>query len=353
MYQYLWSTFRALAVAFSLVVLAQTQMINAQSIASSVHVDDVSVVDSGQIVNATVSNSRGTYQLTCNQNQKLCKSPMVGSSYAFKEIDGEKPADLLDLDGQYPKLGKTVLLNSRNSTFGRYWEVAHIPLASTVEVHKLLRECLAKESSLNVDDCAKWIAKREWALAAGCPNADSSAACQSLKTLLSGGDSDLIYDFATKEHIYVCLHPHQDSLVVVSIPEPSTNGWRKPTAEERKLMNLIDGTLIQLGGPDAQYYDDGQSNQNNEISEVGYWTYFPSTFSGASDAEFNGKKIKVDAEHLTATEQYKAKSEKQVDHVLNLQRSNGRFKETYTETVSGREVLNYSGRCLIVPSATD
>lgn len=135
-----------------------------------VHVDDVvrgsesdvygtqpSVPVDARTTDVRVSDSKSTYQLTCNRENKACVAPTLGVEYQLVAVPAEKPEDLGDYEGEYPHRGKITFLKRANATLGPYWMVAEMPTMQPSAFQKLIAECSVREQGLNENDCTKWL----------------------------------------------------------------------------------------------------------------------------------------------------------------------------------------------------
>ena len=118
---------------------------------------------------------------------------------------------------------------------------------------------------------------------------------------------------------------------------------------------------MQFGFPGVYYYDKGVSDAGAAISDIGTWSYLPQSsdtspatlalVATSNDAKFGGKTFRIDGTRVAMSETYKIKANHSIKHTLSLQRSTGRFAETYAEEPSGHIIKSYSGQCLVVPNA--
>jgi hypothetical protein len=310
-----------------------------------VHVDGVSKgLESNpverMIATVRLSDSKRTYQLTCNPEIKTCVLPTDGAEYQLIAIPGEKPEDLEDHEGEYPHYGKTAFLKAANVRLGPYWMVAEMPPIQTSAFQRLIAECSAREQGLNENDCIKWLARRARMQEAGCPDPDAAVACHSFQQLLGAADPDIMDLFARLEHVYVCFYPQEDAFFSLWFSEPSEWHWRKANADEQKVFGVQNGSLIQIAGPGVYYYNKGVQDENAHISELGVWSYLPlssditpsslALLATSSDAKFGGKTFQIDGTRVAVSESYK-----------NRDGTTGRFAETYDDDPSGHTFLNY------------
>lgn len=339
-----------------------------------VHVDGISKDYPGDVYtgevsteanrrNVRVSDAKRTYQLTCNLENKACTTPEIDSQWQLITIRKEKPGYLDDREGEFPHNGFEVFLKASNRTLGPYWLVSDMPLLKAGAFQQLIVECRTKEQGLNENDCTRWLARRAQTLEKNCSATDTQVACDSFQGLIRASDPDLLDLFARLEHAYVCFRPHEDIFFTIWFMEPSEWLWSKADEGERKAFSLQNGMLTQIAGPGVYYYNKGVRDENADISEIGVWSYLPLTsditpsslarLATSNDAKFNGKTFQIDGTRISVSESYKNSNGKEIKHTLVVQRSTGRFAESYDEDPSGHTVLTYSGQCLVVPNATD
>jgi hypothetical protein len=315
------------------------------------------------MTNVRLSDAKNTYQLTCNRENKTCVAPVVGAEYQLVAIPGEKPEDLGDHDGEYPHLGKAAFLQAANVRLGPYWMVAEMPLTRPSAMTKLIAECGAREQGLNENDCMKWLARRARMYEAACPDPNARIACRSFRDLLKATDPDLLDIFSRLENVYVCFHPQEDVFFVLWFGEPSEWSWSKADTNEQKIFGLQDGTLIQMTTPAVHYYDKGTQAEGQQIFEFGYWSYFPlapdtspsslAHLATSIDAKFLGKTFQINGERVEVAENYENRKREEIKHTLLVQRSTGRFFESYQREPRRQTFLSYSGSCLVAPNAID
>jgi hypothetical protein len=310
--------------------------------------------------NVRVSTGSRTYQLTCNRDSYACVAPRVGSEYELITVPGTKPESLKDHEGEFPHYGKAAFLKGTNGTLGPYWIVAEVSGVGTIAFQHLIAECNEREEGLNENDCTKWLARRAWLRAVGCHDAETSVACHSFQQLNEAADPDLLDLLARMEHVYVCFSSREDVFFALWFPEPSEWHWGKANADDQKVFGIPLGALIQFGFPGVYYYDKGVSNTVEAISDIGVWSYLPQStdtsparlalVATSNDAKFVGSVFRIDGTSVALAESYKNNANHLIKHTMSLQRSTGRFVETYAEEPSGHTILNYSGQCMVVPN---
>jgi hypothetical protein len=282
-------------------------------------------------------------------------------------IPKEKPGYLGDHEGEFPHNGFEVFLKASNRTLGPYWLVSEMPLFKAGAFQQLMVECRTKEQGLNENDCTRWLARRAQMLEKSCSATDTQIACDSFQGLIRASDPDLLDLFARLEHAYVCFRPHEDTFFTIWFAEPSEWNWRRPDAEDQKLFKLRPDALMQFGDLGVSYYKQGIQDKDAELSGASIWSYLPlipnvtpsslarlATSSDAKLERLNGQPtIQLDGTRINVSESYKNKKDEDIEHTLLVQRSTGRFMETYNEKSSGRTILSYPGQCVVVPNATD
>jgi hypothetical protein len=342
---------------------------------ATVHVDGVSKDFPGNVIagqlepdanrrNVRVSDLKRTYQLTCNIENKDCTLPPVGSRWQFVTKQRDKPEYLGDRQGEFPHQGIEVFLKSTARTFGPYWLVSEMSLIDNYSFQRLVSECKSKEHGLNENDCTKWIARKAKLIEEECPTADGQEACHSFRGLLSADDPDILDLIARLEHTYVCFRPSEDTFFTVWFSEPVEWNWLKPSEEDQKALKLSPFSLMQFGSLGVDYYKQGVHEKKLSLSGVSIWSYVPlgadftpsalAHLATSSDAKLERSDaqptIEVDGTRIAVSEEYKNNKDEEIRHTLLIQRSTGRFTETYEESSSQRTILDYSGRCLIAPN---
>ena len=315
----------------------------------------------GTVIDVTVSSSKDTYLLTCTSKGENCFAPTENANYEFVE-SGAKLALLKDFIGEYTH-EKTVFLGRGGESFGLYWLVAHVPIPAS-EVQTLIKECKAKDRWLNDDKCAVYLSKKEQIRTMPCPDSDAAIGCRSFQELLAADDSELMDDLATKEHVYICFRPKQDVFLDIYFAEPNESGWEKATAQEQ-LKGASPTALLQFSGAGIAYYKEGIGDSTMSFHNIGKWAFEPlsrnvdastlATLATSSNSVFEGEdpdtKIRIEQSRLAASEKFKNKAGSITEHSVILQLATGRFTEMYQET-SGKTLDTFSGRCLVVPTAT-
>jgi hypothetical protein len=185
-----------------------------------------------------------------------------------------------------------------------------------------------------------------------CPDPLAAEACKSFEELYKAGDKGLT--LASRwETGYVCFRQNEDQFFVLTLNKPLFPlHWDKET---KSPIPDDDATAYGFGSVNAY------SNGVNDFSIMpifefaGRWTPAGPTLSATRingednpDPTHNG--ISVDPEQINATWRFKNRFDKDVDYHLVIQRSTGRFTETYTEPPSHVAFAEQHGRCSPLPS---
>jgi hypothetical protein len=220
-------------------------------------------------------------------------------------------------------------------------------------IQSKVRQCQEKDQLMSKENCELWIQRRSNALAFSCGDPKSKLACNSFKELVGAEDSNLVWDFGTADHLYVCFREKEDVFFNLRIPEPSPTAWRKESEGRR--------TLTQPGGVGLSYFKSGIYDKDAEASEFGKWTYEPLApeinfselrkLATISNANFHGSQMDVDGTEFTASEIYVNQLGTKTKHDIAVELATGRFTETFTILGIQQNIDRQSGRCLVMPKA--
>jgi hypothetical protein len=239
-----------------------------------------------------------------------------------------------------------------------------------------------------------------------CTDPDSMVACKSFKQLVDARDKGLLdsltgnKDSRDKHFAYVCLPPKEDTFKVVEFDEPSPEEYRpySPPVAGMKLVALMqenEAFPYKEGMPVTQHldvrekwYEDHDDFSSYEfgwiyvdswesgiltdyVSDIGKWKrplpqgHSPSVedvfFESAHQwlAKFNEAdanqfaavddrkrpRISVGDTEIYVRYSYKNKHDDYTDYTLTIQRSTGRFTESFEAT--GLDPSEDSGTCMI------
>ena len=367
---------------FRLLTLAVGALISCSiSRASTVRIDAVSTSSPSNVFspepsnkgkptlkNIRVSDSERTYQLVCNIESEACETPILGATYQLVSMRSTKPEELGDFEGEFPQSGELIELISNNVRLGPYWLVVELPnptspfladLANGYFEHEFAT-CTKNEEGLNEDDCMRWLARRGL-LRHVCSGAFVETACRSLTELLDATDPDLLDLLARMEHVYVCFRPGSDTFFTLWFTEPDPHGWREENDQERKLWPAAPGTLVTFGFPGVYYYSRGLQEKDTHMQGEGVWQFLPlgrdtspasmARIASSKDAKYFSKVFQIDGTGVYASERYTNVKHQEVEHVLEVQRSIGRFSESYKFATQNQLIEDFSGKCVVVPNA--
>jgi hypothetical protein len=149
---------------------------------------------------------------------------------------------------------------------------------------------------------------------------------------------------------YVCFRPDVDEFFILELTIPYFPTHLDP--QTRKIVPDKGATSEAVG----EIRSFAQGIQDGSIMPIwrfsGKWTYrFGAVFSATeindqneiSDAEHYG--VTADSSQITASFRYKNRLEKNIDYSLVIQRSTGRFSESYVEPPARFPFSQRNGRC--------
>jgi hypothetical protein len=278
----------------------------------------------------------------------------------------EKPDSLGDFAGQFSQQGFEAFLRSGTAKRGPYWLVSVMPALNSSAYELMLRECGVKENGITENDCTRWMARRVHLLAQNC-SGETAVACRSFRELLRASDPDLIDILGRLGEVYVCYRPDEDSFFTLYFADPYQRGWRKSEESDMDLFKLPRGYLVQLADLGVNYYEKGVAVENNHIEGFGQWSYLvldkdlpweqltKVAVSNAKMTPLGGRDEgpEVDDSLVKVTESYKNRKSEDVQHILQIQRSTGRYTEAFIKRATGETFLDYSGQCLTAPEITN
>jgi len=151
---------------------------------------------------------------------------------------------------------------------------------------------------------------------------------------------------------YVCFRKNEDEFFVVWFSKPH---FRRKWDSDLKQM-VIDDEATAPGLGDASSYRDGVADSRvmPRMSFSGTW--MPLGESGMFSSEkINGKKkdekdqttgIFIDENQFSLTYKYQNSTDKTVEYNLTIQRSTGRFTESFREESQHVPFSEGAGRCI-------
>lgn len=238
-----------------------------------------------------------------------------------------------------------------------------------------------------------------------CTDPDIMAACKSFKQLVDARDKDLLGSLTgdkeskMKHFAYVCLRPKDDAFKIVEFNEPPREDFRPylppngagslgaslfeakafPYAEGKPVGKVIDAqkkwyedhddfSVYQVGAVYVESWENGILTDS--VSDFGKWQLpLPQSQSRSNeDASFESAhrwlavfneananqlgavddrerpRILVDDTSVNVHYSYKNRNSDYTDYTLNIQRSTGRFTESFEAT--GTEPFEDSGTCM-------
>lgn len=181
-----------------------------------------------------------------------------------------------------------------------------------------------------------------------CPDAEAKQACKSYEELLKAKDSGL------QDDGYVCFRKNQDEFFVVSFGKPHfLTRWDK---DQKKMV--VDTEYTPSGYGSAHAYKNGIADSSTmpHLNFAGKW--HPPIFDGETgtfvseninfkkqDEEDKDVGISIDDEQVSVLYKYENKLDDTVRYELTIQRSTGRFSETYQKVKQQIPFLENIGYC--------
>jgi hypothetical protein len=225
-------------------------------------------------------------------------------------------------------------------------QLSHTPPSPPGETEgreEAIRKCKVADHYLSDDDCIKGLKRWEKARTMGCPDPDAAAACHSFGESLAANDVDLMDDFATKDHVYICFRTKEDVFLTLWFSEPVQLAWQRDAQKS---------AFTQISGVGLALYKNGIWD-GDEVTALGRWETFDpesyATFYGKFESSVSKGEVHIDHTAVTVQESYQNKADSETTHTFTLQRSTGRFTETYQwESLGKTQRKEYSGRCLVL-----
>ena len=182
-----------------------------------------------------------------------------------------------------------------------------------------------------------------------CPDPLAAESCKSFKELYEAGDEGVTL-YALQG--YACFRQNEDQFFVLTLNRPSFR--MHYDRDSKSIVPDDDGTASGIG------FISGYSKGVRDTSIMpiykftGDWTPFGPRLTATKingedipDPTHNG--LWVDAEQINAVWRFKNRFDKDVGYQLSIQRSTGRFTETYTENPSKVPFVEEHGRCSHLP----
>jgi hypothetical protein len=166
-----------------------------------------------------------------------------------------------------------------------------------------------------------------------CPDAEAQQPCKSYQELLKAKDTGL-----PASDSYICFRKRVDEFFVVHISKPYfQKHW------DQDLKQMVADEAAHPGSGYAQTYKDGVLDLNTMPSLFfsGQWQPIPDSESGffVSDKINRTKQdendpnvgVSIDETQVNVGYKYKNRFEKTIQYTLTIQRSTGRFAESFLE----------------------
>jgi len=179
-----------------------------------------------------------------------------------------------------------------------------------------------------------------------CPDAEAEQACKSYRELLKAKDTGL-----PVSDVYVCFRKKVDEFFVVYIPQPY---FRRHWDQESKQI-VVESPRPGVGY--AQTYKDGvlDSNAMPFFIFSGQWQAFEgSEVRFFSSDTINRKKqdekdptvgVSVDETQVNVGYKFENRSGKNTLYTFTIQRSTGRFAESFLGETEALPILERTGYC--------
>lgn len=179
-----------------------------------------------------------------------------------------------------------------------------------------------------------------------CPEPETQKACKSYEELVRAKDTGL------PGHAYVCFRKDSDEFFVISFTEPYfLKHW------DRELKEVvIDTEQTRPGGEFARTYRNGveDSSVPPSLFYRGRWSPYGESGLFASE-KINFKKqdendpevgVSIDENQLNVGYKYQNRFEKTITYSLTIQRSTGRFAESFRSESDKVPFSDSAGRCV-------
>jgi hypothetical protein len=189
-----------------------------------------------------------------------------------------------------------------------------------------------------------------------CPDKDSAKACASFLELWRASDEGVRPDVSANGVAYVCFRQPDDEFFVFSLDGPLFQMHFDP---ETKKRVPVDSAVSRRFGFVRGFKDGIAESSITPITMFsGNWTYIGEPFFVATrinvtnippEGDDSGSGINIDPWQVSAQLRYKSRLDKNIDYRLVIQRSTGRFSESYTEESAKVPFSERTGRCSKIP----
>ena len=181
-----------------------------------------------------------------------------------------------------------------------------------------------------------------------CPDSEAKPSCTSYTELVRAKDKGLK---ATGDDRFVCFKKNKDEFFVIVFPPPQL----PLTYNEKFKKMMVEPSATSVGAGYSTTFKDGVENEQIMPSFFfsGKWReIFGPSFSADSfgieetDTTHNGSTLTINESQFSATYKYKNLKNEDVIYSLTIQRSTGRFTESYQQTSEQFPSAQDTGRCI-------
>ncbi len=188
-----------------------------------------------------------------------------------------------------------------------------------------------------------------------CPDSFAAEACKSFEELYRAGDEGVYVEAASvsKNTGYVCFRRGSDEFFVIWLTQPSF--LKHLDGETHKLVPNDDATDSGLGHIYAFAHGIEDFSLQPSFYFLGIWseplapTFEAMKIDGQEISDPDHFGFAVDPYQFSAARRYKNRAGKDIDYKLVIQRSTGRFSESFTEDSAKFPFLETNGRCSRLP----
>ena len=220
-----------------------------------------------------------------------------------------------------------------------------------------IRECKAahkrnNDSSYYSDeDCLRQLEREKKVHTMSCPDSNAKLACRSFQELVAAKDKDLLTEFAHEPQVNICFRPNEDVFFDLWFVEPDTAAF--PLAWQENAKAVLEPRFTMYGQAQFLYYKNGVWDEDHCLAVSGKWSSFDKKtiyrFDGSHKGETGKYEFTIVDSRFIVSESFKNEAGSETTHTFTLQRSTGRFTETYQwESLGKPQRKEYSGRCLVL-----
>jgi len=187
-----------------------------------------------------------------------------------------------------------------------------------------------------------------------CPDKSYDRACKSFEELVRAGDKAVTPTASTGGVALVCFRQPEDEFFILDLGGPGTWSSRHFDSIKKAIVPDVDAVSRALGS--MWSFANGVEDQSRmPIRTIdGVWE-FPGL-----DLTFDAKKVNskdvdehsgvlVSESQIEASVRFQNRLQKNIDYRLVIQRSTGRFTETYTDESGKLPFQEGQGRCARLP----